>query len=76
LLSRGGSKTTYGYETSKDNLTWSDAVEHWKGGSGADIRVPLSSIDLSSVSPSMFPGGVGSEQVFNLARLPLAKGRR
>jgi hypothetical protein len=66
-LSAGISKQQAGYEVSKSRLTWLEAVEYWKAGSGADLRVPLASIDLSQVTAADFPGGVGSERVIDLS---------
>lgn len=66
-MSRGLSKEQAGYEVRRSSLSYGDAVDHWQNGGGMDVRVPLSSIDLSQVSTAAdFPLGVGSTVVVNL----------
>ena len=65
-LSHGLSKEQAGYEVKKPSLTYGEAVDHWADGGGTDVRVPLSSLDLSSVRTSDF-AGVGDQRVFNLS---------
>ena len=66
LLHASGGKAASGYETKKTNLSYSDAVEQWATGGGMDVCVPLSSLDLSSVSTADF-AGVGHTKAFNLS---------
>lgn len=65
-LSLGITKEQAGYEVRKTGLSYGDAVDHWANGGGMDVRVPLSSLDLSSVRTADF-GKIGDEKVFNLS---------
>jgi RHS repeat-associated protein len=47
-------------------LTFSETYNWWKNGGGQPLKADLSKIDLSSITPNQFPGGVGSTQSFNL----------
>ncbi|TXT33701.1 MAG: hypothetical protein FD135_5444, partial [Comamonadaceae bacterium] len=59
-------KEQAGYEVRKASLSYGDAVDQWANGGGMDVRVPLSSLDLSSVRTADF-AGVGDQRVFNLS---------
>jgi hypothetical protein len=65
-LAHGFSKEQAGYEVRKASLSYGDDVDQWANGGGMDVRVPLSSLDLSSVRTSDF-AGVGDQRVFNLS---------
>lgn len=47
-------------------MSYGEAVDHWANGGGVDVRVPLSSLDLSSVRTADF-SGVGDQRAFNLS---------
>jgi RHS repeat-associated protein len=66
-LSRGITKEQAGYEVRRDRLSYFDAVDHWQTGGGVDVRVPLSSIDLSQVTDADFPKGVGQTRSIQLS---------
>ena len=66
-LSRGFTKEQAGYEIRRDRLSYFDAVDHWQTGGGVDVRVPLSSLDLSQLTVADFPRGVGSTRSIQLS---------
>jgi hypothetical protein len=59
-------KEQAGYEVRKPYLSYADAVDHWANGGGMDVRVPLSSLDLSSVKTTDFKK-LGDSVRFNLS---------
>lgn len=67
LLHQKNGKYLSGYETSRDRLSYFDAVDQWQNGGGMDVRVPLSSLDLTMVTDADFPKGVGSSAVIQLS---------
>jgi len=66
-LSKGISKEQAGYEVRRGSLSYGEAVDHWQNGLGMDVRVPLSSLDLSQITEADFPKGIGSIVVVNLS---------
>lgn len=66
-LPLGITKEQAGYEIRKDGLSYFDAVDHWQTGGGLDVRVPLSSLDLSQVTDADFPKGVGQTRALQLS---------
>jgi hypothetical protein len=66
-LSHGISKEQAGYEARRGSLSYGEAVDHWQNGLGMDVRVPLSSLDLSQITDADFSKGIGSTAVVNLS---------
>jgi len=66
-LSHGITKEQAGYEVRKGGLSYFDAVDQWQTGGGVDVRVPLSSLDLSQVTDADFPRGVGQTRSLQLS---------
>jgi hypothetical protein len=60
-------KAQQGYEERRSGLSYFDAVDHWQNGGGTDIRVPLSSLDLSGVTSADFPKGMNYPTVVQLS---------
>ncbi|WP_291861689.1 hypothetical protein [Marinilabilia sp.] len=47
-------------------MTINESYSWWKNGGGTTVQVPLSSLDLSSITPASFKDGVGGVETFNL----------
>ncbi len=47
-------------------MTITESYNWWKKGKGQAVQIPLSTLDLSSITTDQFPKGIGSVQDFNL----------
>ncbi len=50
-------------------MTFNESFNWWKNGGGTTAMVPLSSLDLGSITSASFKDGVGSVKTFNLLLL-------